>query len=402
MGDEYAQLRTTEDAPRAPRWSPWDVVRETAGSLKEIVAAEEAEDISKNDFTDFIPLFRFQHQKLYGTVALVVFRTLVVALLVMNAVTWVVVYIPKEPWFFGKDFANVDDAMADHAQIFMLTGMVLLVNVWHRKLYKRVETLAPYTTSKADSCRRLRLPCRPRGQVSRSRLPSSASAVLSPASAQLADDGGKLIDVFISHYESDDNSAERIATALQQHSVLGDKPKVKRSHVGLSFERAQSTMVQSRLIVPVISRQAIEGMTTADKDYNATLLEWDYALDLDREGVVDDILPARVPSEDNQSFDRWLRTLPRDDGGFLTILPASLPLTDNGELTLTGSRSSDSSMVSHHALKFRGQVLCNPSYRGRFDFSCAFCCGGGVAGGVRCGRGRLPAARSGKLCRRLL
>jgi hypothetical protein len=45
-------------------------------------------------------------------------------------------------------------------------------------------------------------------------------------------------------------------------------------------KRSKEEMSQSRIIVPLLSRDALLGMIDADRKYNQTAIEWDYALEL--------------------------------------------------------------------------------------------------------------------------
>ena len=289
----------------------------------EVPLSTEDEDLAAVEgFASFIPLLRFQTDKLFGVVALPVFYLVACALLLMNFLTLALPILGfdlVDSSESGANAPNLNHAMAGPWQTLAFTVLNLLILHWHRLLQQRVQTLVPESLS----ARLRRRCCRgaeggepsAEGSLERSRdswreqasaakheqaglLQPTASSIMSPnvltRSASSVDraelkpkQGG---DIYISHGESprDVGAARNIVEALPGNlswisedirATGGEEAWLKESHIA-------EAMGDTKTFVALISADSLRRMSNAHEVWNLSVAEWDKALELHKQGSV--------------------------------------------------------------------------------------------------------------------
>ena len=100
--------------------------------------ADDDEEEDVRAFLSFIPLLRFQTDKLFGAVALPVFYCVAMTLLLMNVLTFVLPVCGVRLVLVSGD---LDRAMAGTWATVLATALNLLVLYWYGRLREHVETL---------------------------------------------------------------------------------------------------------------------------------------------------------------------------------------------------------------------------------------------------------------------
>jgi hypothetical protein len=286
---------------------------------------DDDDDDDLHAFLSFIPLLRFQTDKLFGVVALPVFYAVAGALLLMNGLTVVL------PWF-GVPLVtggSLNHAMAGTWQTVLFTALNLVIISWHRRLQKRVQTLVPESLTA-----KLRRRCC--GSVSALGSPDPPGGSDQPTlhgaggqrTASLEQAAGKLrrvgslspdrlarslslassvdvkpaADVYISHGAEphDLRAAQNLKKSLASHAtscisedMKSDSDREAATEAWLTESHIGEAMAASKTFVALISEASLSSMASAHEEWSLTIAEWDAALELYNKGAVT-IVPAWV------------------------------------------------------------------------------------------------------------
>ena len=285
--------------------------------------ADPVDDDEEDDvraFLSFIPLLRFQTDKLFGVVALPVFYCVAMTLLLMNVLTFM---LPVCGFRLVRESGDLDRALAGTWATVLATALNLLVLYWYGRLRDHVETLVPESlTTKLHRCicgtadspatgkTERKSPTDQRLSSASLRRPSSplsGPAARAEKLARTASDASVDVhppaDIYISHGEDPDDM--RAAKALKKSA--GEFPKPASAWVSAEIVNGRKTATEawlieshiaeavaaSKIFVALITEASLRSVARAHEEWSATLAEWETALQLHNKGVLS-IVPAWV------------------------------------------------------------------------------------------------------------
>lgn len=281
--------------------------------------ADDDEEEDVRAFLSFIPLLRFQTDKLFGAVALPVFYCAAMTLLLMNVLTFVLPVCGVRLVLVSGD---LDRAMAGTWATVLATALNLLVLYWYGRLREHVETLVSEglaTKLRRCICGTADSPAAgttgrkspPEQRLSSASLRPLASARSAPAAreeklsrtASASVDVHPPADVYISHGEDPDDM--RTAKALKK--TAGEFPtpasawfsaeivngREHATEAWLIESHIAEAVAASKIFVALISEASLRSVARAHEEWSLTLAEWDTALQLHNKGALS-IVPAWI------------------------------------------------------------------------------------------------------------
>ena len=296
---------STEVAPLSPR----DRSSSSSSSAEE----GEGEEDAHHAILSFIPLLRFQTDKLFGVVAKPVFLAVAFSLLAMNVLT---IALPAcgVPLVDPGNGANLNRAMAGFWQTVAFTAGNLVILKWHALLQGRVQALVPESLMA-----RLRRRCGGGGGAAGSGVeepswldveaakqddeatgasPSGAARVLPRASSappSAGDARSTAESVYLSHGgdSRDERAAQNLKSTLGDFRIWISKDMQKSTESWEIESHISEAMAASKTFVALVSQAALVEMASAHDEWNLTVMEWEIALELQKNGEII-IMPAVV------------------------------------------------------------------------------------------------------------